>query len=246
MPRPAFVGLLGTVLDAVLPQACAGCAAPGGALCLACRDELAACAPGRRDPTPRPRGLPPVVAAAPYAGVARHALLAYKERGRTRLAEPLARLLAAAVATAWVAAAGPPRPIVLVGVPSSRSARRARGHDHVVTLATAAAGMLRRAGVPARTLRAARRRPTRRDSTELDAAARAHNAQDAFVVRRQARARLRGRTVLVVDDVVTTGSTAAALVAALESAGARVLAVAAVAATQRRCLVTLQGEGLAS
>jgi predicted amidophosphoribosyltransferase len=165
-------------------------------------------------------------------------VLAYKERGRTRLAEPLARLLAAAAATAWTAGAGLEGPITLVGVPSSRSARRARGHDHVDTLATAAASALRRAGVPAQVLRAARRRPTRRDSTELDALARAQHAKGAFVVRRRARSRLGGRTVVVVDDVVTTGSTAAALVAVLEAAGARVPAVATIAATQRRSLVT--------
>jgi adenine/guanine phosphoribosyltransferase-like PRPP-binding protein len=48
---------------------------------------------------------------------------------------------------------------------------------------------------------------------------------------------VRGRTVLVVDDIVTTGSTAVAVTLALEAAGARVAGVAVVAATARRCLV---------
>ncbi|MDQ1715041.1 MAG: hypothetical protein QOC60_986 [Frankiaceae bacterium] len=225
-----------SILDAILPDTCVGCARPGGALCRPCLAALHNELPRRRDPTPRPRGLPPVTAAGTYAGTLRTALLSYKERGRTRLAEPLARLLAAAIVTAFCAAevAGP---MVIVGVPSTARARRDRGHDHVETLAAAAVISLRAAGIPAVRLRALRRRGSVRDSAGLSADERAHNAGSAFVVRRRARRDVSGRTVLVVDDIVTTGSTAAAVTLALEAAGARVAGVAVVAATARRCLV---------
>lgn len=227
------------VLDALLPDSCVGCAAPGAALCRGCLEDLQRDPPRRCDPTPRPRGLPPVIAAGPYVGTLRTALLSYKERGRTRLAEPLAGLLAAAVLTGVLADGnGAAQPMVIVGVPSTRRARRERGHDHVDTLAIAAAAALRAIGVPAVRVRALKHRGPVLDSAGLSASERAHNAGGAFVVRRRARALLAGRTVLVVDDIVTTGSTAAAVCGALEAAGARVVAVAAVAATVRRLLAT--------
>ena len=42
--------------------------------------------------------MPPCVAVGPYGGALRGALLAYKEKGRHRLARPLGALLAGAIA----------------------------------------------------------------------------------------------------------------------------------------------------
>ncbi len=236
------MSLLSSVLDAVVPDACVGCGAPGRALCRGCAAELDRVLPRRRDPTPRPRGLPPVTASGAYAGTLREALLSYKERGRTRLSDPLSRLLAAAVLAALLAGGVDPHgPVTLVAVPSSRSAKRERGHCHVDTLATGAVLALRDAGIPARHLRALRRRGRSRDSVGLSAADRAGNDSE-FVVRRRAGRALRGTAVIVVDDIVTTGSTALAVTQALRAAGASVTAVAAVAATSRRLLVKATDE----
>jgi predicted amidophosphoribosyltransferase len=224
------------LLDALLPDDCLGCGAPGAALCGACIGEIGADPPRRRDPTPRPAALPPVTSAGPYAGTLRAALLSYKERGRTRLAEPLGALLAAAVLDAW--RAGPEDgPITVVGVPSTRRARHERGHCHVETLAASAVGALRQAGIPAVHVRALRRRGSgARDSATLSAVERAANG-GAFVPRRWQPATLVDRAVIVVDDIVTTGATAAATTTALQLVGARVVGVAAVATTTRRVVV---------
>ncbi|MCU1675724.1 MAG: hypothetical protein JWM93_482 [Frankiales bacterium] len=96
---------------------------------------------------------------------------------------------------------------------------------------------LRALGFPAVRVRAMRRRGVARDSVALSAEERATNAGGAFVVRRSAVRRLRDTDVIVVDDIVTTGATCVAVSATLRAAGARVAAVAAVAATQRRVLV---------
>ena len=208
------------LLDLVLPRDCAGCRAPGRTLCLQCRCELAG-PPFAHLPTPCPAGLPRLVAAAAYDGPVREILLAHKERGRLGLARPLGTALAAATR----AASGDLRGVLLVPVPSSPAAVRARGHDHARRLASAAARAL---DLPAAPLLAVARRT--QDQSGLTAAGRVANLDGALLARR----RLDGRVVVVVDDVVTTGATLAEACRALRAAGADVRAAAVVAATARR------------
>ena len=212
-----MVRVLADLLDLVLPRDCAGCAAPGRTLCRACRAELEG-RPFHHAPTPATPGLPPVVAAAAYGGVVRTLLLAHKERGRTTLVAPLGALLATAAA-----AYGPG--VLLVPVPSSATAVRERGHDHARRLAAAAGRRTGLRSVPL--LRAAR---ALADQSGLDAAGRSANLHGALVAGPGAR----GRAVVVVDDVVTTGATLAEAARALEAAGARVQGAAVVAATLLR------------
>ncbi|HVM27016.1 MAG TPA: phosphoribosyltransferase family protein [Mycobacteriales bacterium] len=215
LSRPRPLELAEALLDLVLPRRCAGCAEPGCGLCPACREVLTAPALGRV--ADGPRRLPPLAAAAPYGGAVRGVLLAHKEHGRLALARPLGTALAGAVA-----ALGPSPGAVLVPVPSSASAVRTRGHDHSRRLASAAA---RRLGLPARPL--LRQSRAVADSAGLGAAERAENLRGALVARRP----LHGVTALVVDDVVTTGSTLREAVRALRAAGAVVPGVAVVALT---------------
>jgi predicted amidophosphoribosyltransferase len=209
--------VLADLLDLVLPRDCAGCSAPGRTLCARCAQALAG-GPVQARPTPAPPGLPPLVAAAAYDGVVRSLLLAHKERGRLALAAPLGRALAGAAARHG-------RDALLVPVPSSPAAVRARGHDHARRLAAAAA---RRLGTRALPVLVHARGVE--DQSGLDAAARAANLAGAL----QARRRLDGLVVVVVDDVVTTGATLAEAARALRAAGAEVRGAAVVAATVSR------------
>jgi predicted amidophosphoribosyltransferase len=222
-PRGIVAGVLADLLDLVLPRDCAGCAAPGRLLCPACTEGLTR--PQRHRPDPCPPGLPPLVAAAPYAGPARRAVLAHKEQGRLGLARPLGRALAGAVL-----ALAPPPGAVLVPVPSSRAAVRERGQDHARRLAARAAGALRAEvpGVVSRPLLLPARAVA--DQSGLGAAARAANLHGAL----RARRRLDGVVVVLVDDVVTTGATLAEAARALRAVGADVRGCAVVAATVRR------------
>lgn len=204
------------LLDLVLPRECAGCGDPGRLLCPACGQVLDA-APFVHRPTPAPAGLPRLTATTVYDGVVRQLLIAHKERGRTGLSAPLGRALAAAVALH-----GPG--VLLVPVPSSRAAVRARGHDHARRLARVAA---RRLGLRSAPL-LRQGRPVH-DTAGLSAAARATNLAGALV----APASVRGVEVLVVDDLVTTGATVVEAARALSAAGARIRGAAVVSATLR-------------
>jgi predicted amidophosphoribosyltransferase len=186
-------------------------------------------------PVPPPPGLPPCVALGEYGGVLREALLAYKERGRHGLGRPLGGLLAECVAAA---VDGGSR-VLLVPVPTTAKAIRARHGDHARRLARQAAARLRRAGVRAEVAQPLRALP-RPDSAGLDAATRAAVAAGAIKLRpARAAAVVRsgssaGTAVVLVDDIVTTGATLAAAATTLRAAGIRVRAAVVLAATRRR------------
>jgi len=199
-----FADVLDDLVDLVLPRRCVGCGALSTALCPRCGalEPVEIDLPGLR-----------VVAAAPYQDGLRTALLAYKERGRRDLARPLRTLLRAAVAGLDCPGA------VLVPVPSSSAARRARGGDHVRRLTG-------RAGVRPvlRLVRAVH------DSAGLDTAGRAANLAGAMLAVPPSRP----RPAVLVDDIVTTGATLREAAGALRAAGWTVGGAAVVAATQKR------------
>jgi predicted amidophosphoribosyltransferase len=201
--------------DLVLPRTCAGCGAPGSAVCPRCRRWLTA--PRLATPRRHLPGLPPTVAAGPYAGPVRPLVLEFKEHGRAELARPLGAALALAVTVLLRALPGPPPPgpVLLVPVPSSPAAVQRRGRDHVRELAGCAATELRAAGVPARVLPVLRRGRGTRDSAGLDAGERRRNLAGRFSVRLPRDGALPAGTLVIVDDVVTSGATLAEAARAL-------------------------------
>lgn len=219
MTVPARILAIEALRDALavlLPVSCAGCGADGRTLCAACLADL--------QPVPRSRPLSDgtaLVSALRYEGVVSRCILAVKEEGRTDAARALSRPLAAAVGLA-LSDVPPGRPVELVTIPSSRRAVRRRGYDPVRLL-------LRRAGLPAPASGLLSSR-ARDDQKRLGRADRRHNLENAM----RARGRLDGRRFLLVDDVVTTGSTLLEAARALRAAGAEVVAAATLAATPRR------------
>jgi ComF family protein len=133
---------------------------------------------------------------------------AFKYRGRTRLAAPFAAQLARAPLPAG-------RPDFVTEAPLHRTRRRERGYDQAALLAESLAAELQVPWLPGVLERV---RPTRAQAT-LGARERRRNLAGAMRVRRPAT--LEGRKVLVVDDVITTGATLEACLAALDEEGAR-------------------------
>jgi len=225
--------MVAELADLVLPRTCAGCGMPGRVLCPRCASLLAVPRPA----TPRrfPWGFPPTAAAGAYSGPVRPAVNAFKEQGRAELTRPLGAALALAVA-AIVSAAPPARPVLLVPVPSSAAALRARGRDHVAELTRRAVTELRTAGLPAGEARLLRRLGRVRDSAGLSAAARRANLAGSFVLEAAVRP-VPGALLVLVDDVVSSGATlteAAAVLSAARRPGDPPVLAAVIAATPRR------------
>jgi predicted amidophosphoribosyltransferase len=123
------------------------------------------------------------------------------------------------------------RPVAIIPIPSSRSARVKRGHDAVAELATAAAAALRGIGIDCRVERCLCHGRKVADQSGLSAQARARNMHGALRVR--STARLAGRDTVIVDDILTTGATMVEAVRALSTVGVRPVGIAVVAATPR-------------
>jgi predicted amidophosphoribosyltransferase len=211
--------------DLLLGASCPGCRQPGWGLCPACRWALAA-----SRPTLVSTGTGPLTSACcPYDPLLSHLVTAHKDHGSLGLAPVLAERLVVAVAALldgcrWAG------PVVLVPVPSAAAAVRRRGYDATATLARLAARRLRRAhAVTVRRLLVQRRGV--RDQAGLSARARGANLDGALRLRRRPRRALpAGAVVVLVDDVVTTGSTLTEAARALEAAGFVLLGAATVAA----------------
>jgi ComF family protein len=124
------------------------------------------------------------------------------------------RSLAAALATLITTRLPIPEDVVVVPVPLHRSRLRARGFNQAALIARAVA---QHAGRPFAGQALARRVATSSQAV-LGAAARRRNLHDAFVVTHPDA--IRGRQILVIDDVITTTATVDACAHALLGAGA--------------------------
>ena len=207
------------MLDLVLPLECGGCGAPATRWCDACARELALRPDDPRLVTPRVDAGVPVFSLGRYASARRAAIVAAKERGRLDLIAPLSAALAAGLERlVWWGIVD--LPLTLVPAPTRRTAARRRGGDPVARIATAIASP--RTGVAVAP--ALRMRATTRDSVGLSTTARQRNVRGRVKLRQRI-----GGNLLLVDDVVTTGATAAESVRILQAAGARVAGVLVIA-----------------
>ena len=169
----------------------------------------------------------PLVCAARYDGTVQDAIIEYKERGNRALAPMLGRLLAEAV-SAHVHGTGETA-ATIVPVPGHH--RPARGFDALGEVVQAARSHLAASGLRVAVVSAVR---LGRDAGPIKGLGRAqrHSAVAGSMQpgssRAQRRARER-RPLVVVDDVVTTGATAAETVAVLRAAGIEPVGIAAIA-----------------
>jgi ComF family protein len=146
-----------------------------------------------------------------YQEPLRSCIHALKYEGNTRLAEPLGLLLAKSYRAYGL------RADVVVPVPLHSERQRQRGYNQAFLLAEVCA---RLAGVPVSNSLLVRHRAT---SAQVGLAAqeRLQNVAGAFLCTPTfAHGVLHGRTIVIIDDVCTTGATIEACAAPLFAAGA--------------------------
>ena len=169
----------------------------------------------------RRRALRGVIACWAYAGSARALVTAAKFRGRPQALHAVAAPLAEAIEDQDTPGD------LLVPVPLSSRRRQARGFNQ--------AGVLARALAPRLDLditrRALRRHRHARPQSGRSRTERLRAVRGAFVARPAA---VRGRCVLLVDDVLTTGATAVACARALRAVGAIAVTAAVACRAERR------------
>lgn len=158
-------------------------------------------------------------AALAYSGAARKLILGLKHGDRHDLVSPFAR---------WMAAVAPPLlhpDTVIVPVPLHNVRLIKRRYNQAALLGTALARILGQEIVPDLLVRTKSTR-AQEGMTRQD---RFTNQAQAIAPARHARRRLAGRSVLLVDDVMTSGATLAAAAEACHAAGAAHVNVLALA-----------------
>jgi competence protein ComFC len=219
---PQVTKLKGIALDLLFPQWCVGCGREGDYICRSCRQLLLPIAPPvcPRCGRPQPDGMPcpgcvnwqadidgirsPFV----FDGVMRQAIHELKYRNLRALAAPLAGLLHDYLL------ANPVPGEVLVPVPLHRKRWRERGYNQSSLLAREL-GKLTDLPVVADCL--VRQQHTPPQARAASVGERQRNVAGAFTCR---DGRLRGKQVLLIDDVTTSGATLNTCAGALKSSGA--------------------------
>jgi ComF family protein len=194
--------LAALVASALSPPACAACDAPlarGRVFCPTCAETVLRSWRGEADSA---------LAFAEFGGAVAAALKRFKYEDRPDLAGPLGELMRRAVREAGLGAD------VVVPVPLHPRRLVERGYNQAALLGRAVAAEL---GVPLGARVLGRRRSTGQQA-RLGREERLVNVAGAFTVR-DVRA-VRGKRVVLVDDVATTGATLGACREVLLAAGA--------------------------
>jgi ComF family protein len=216
-----FYRLAWGALDLILPPRCVGCDKPGTRWCPECLEKII-----RIDSQVCPRcgtprygahlcpicaGRPPAYTAlrswAAYAGSVGEAIRRLKYRRDLALADTLAAQMApAAGRTGWSTD-------MVVAIPLGRARQRERGYNQAGLIARPLAQALRLPFAP----KALARWCETRSQVGLTQEQRHQNVSGVF---RAQGERVRGRSILLIDDVATTGSTLSSAAEALLAAGA--------------------------
>ena len=222
--QPAIRHLARSTLDLLLPLHCVGCRREGDVLCARCIEGLQGLEPDSCDTCAQPNvtgqcnfclehpsEIDRTIAPYLFEGPLREAVHSMKYRGWRVAAPVLGQLLADCLVHRKLLAQQPGQ--VLVPVPLHFRRLRSRGYNQSYLLAKEAGKPL---DIPVRQdlLKRAKESPPQVEARSSEQ--RRDNVADSF----QAASEVAGLSILLVDDVATTGSTLSACAAALKEAGA--------------------------
>lgn len=213
------------LLDLLFPVQCAACPQTGAILCASCQAAIQpvpepACTHCHTPLTLyapcRPCALHPLQldglrSVSTYWGPLRTCIHAFKYQGLTRLAEPLGSLLATTWQRTQISVD------LIIPIPLHNERLQRRGYNHAALLARVCARILR---LPCAENVVQRTRPTRAQA-QLTMEKRSQNVAGAFACHHTGKKIIRGKRVLLLDDVCTTGATLEACAQPLFEAGAQ-------------------------
>ncbi len=219
---PPLTRLKGMALDLFFPRWCVGCGVEGSLLCKSCQRSLPWIAPPLcpRCGNPQPLGamcssctagsmvIDGIRAPFRFDGVVRQAVHELKYRGVRALAAPLSGLMADYLTESPVPGE------VLVPVPLHRRRLRERGYNQSALLARELGRIV---GMPVVTDCLRRQRHGQPQARTSSVDERRLNVTGVFGCR---DGQIRGRQVVLVDDVTTSGATLDACAACLKASGA--------------------------
>lgn len=203
------------LLNLLFPPKCVFCGKllkeKDGPVCRNCRNSLPET--GKRQEIPLTTGC---VAPFRYSGVVRESILRFKFGGRQHYAPVYGPMIASRLRDCEAD--------LVTFIPVSRRRKFARGYDQAELLARATAACLH---LPCEGV--LQKKHTRKQSKAKDAAARRANITGAFSLRRDAD--VRGKHILLIDDICTTGATLSEAALVLRAAGAKAVSCAVLALT---------------
>jgi predicted amidophosphoribosyltransferase len=194
------------LLDLFLPTRCAVCRSRGASICSTCF------AIQGWQPRQIRRGDLPGIVVSEYGPVERDLIKAFKENGQTALLPFLCKPMVPAL-HGLVSGVGNP---LIVPIPSSRSNYLKRGFVPAALLAKKLNVLAQR---PARVKQMLGFNRTVADQSQLDVKARHLNLFGSI----SASAGLSGRSIVLIDDIVTSGATVLEASRAASHSGAKVL-----------------------
>lgn len=219
------------LLNMVLPRGCAGCQLPDIVVCNRCvrvfRDRHARVFPSVR--------MGHSFSCAVYQGPVRTAILSWKDHGDEELTPMFTRLMTELTVDSSVVdwcLEHAVRAVLVVAVPSSPFSMVRRGRMHTMVLARAVARALHERGIDARATSVLHLRLRTPKSVSVShARGRIHRLSGNIRVRFPRSTHC--RNIILVDDIMTTGSTMRACITALMGHRADVITVFSLAATRQ-------------
>lgn len=211
--------LLGMMRDALFPRGCAGCDRPDEVLCDDCRSLFA----NWRSRELVAHGTAQTWSASTYQGVVRHAILAWKDHDDTELDTIFGEVMASLLEHSAIhRSCSRQTAVLVVPVPSSPASMRRRGRRHIDPLSKAVASALCDHGFDAKPYRAlASIASGGRSVQQASSAQRAQRIGGRIAL--VSDAVMQGQQVVLVDDIITTGSTLRQCAQTCRQAGAEVI-----------------------
>jgi len=195
------------ILDYICPQFCLGCSNEGSLFCHSCQENIKLLEVNPNPWSDKSCAIPCFVCLDYATEPTKKLLTTFKYQYLKNLAAPLGAVLAKML---WQLDIGD---AVITNIPLHKSKMRQRGFDQTKELAINLANI---SGLPYRTLLVRQRRTLQQ--AKLNRVERLKNMQGAFTTLPAATAP-KESTVILIDDVATTGATINAAASALQNIG---------------------------